>query len=577
MLDIVRTSLVAEAIKSPNLLADLAGLETYIAESYDARSFIELLQNADDAGASRFYAEHFGDFLIVANDGNTFSIADFESLCRSSASGKSRGESIGYRGIGFKSVVGVSSRVHVVSGELAATFCRHKTKAEVASASNVPLVRIPHVLDLGKATQVNAKIRVLLDAGYKTLFIFEDLVAHAVATEFQSFDAAALLFLKHVSEAHLVGNRSQSIVAETLRTADGIRRISITDNDSCTQWVVYEKSGISIASMIENGVAISLPSDDAVVHAFLPTHERSGLGAKVNGDFSTDPSRTRVVFDERSSKCIKQFVDFLLDLIAGCIDRDDVDVIAPLVPQEDIRMAEFERPSFKRLFFTELLCRGKQRFSNYSLRPAWFKSFRDFQSVATVSGLTVLSSKAEKVDGLVNFLRALGAKEALIGDLDAGLKSVQLSANAAAEVTARIADLDSTKQLSIDFSDWKIWAKEGKVVSTKEFRHNPGPIENATLLAEKLGGEKVLGFFWIERSAKAKAKLLFVRNPVVRPVRLPALEPRGVSLRIALLVMGLRTKSQVYKSVRLMRRTPLPSGAVPKFKSWSIYGRTDGW
>jgi hypothetical protein len=32
----------------------LAGLERYVAESYDARSFVELLQNADDAGAERF-------------------------------------------------------------------------------------------------------------------------------------------------------------------------------------------------------------------------------------------------------------------------------------------------------------------------------------------------------------------------------------------------------------------------------------------------------------------------------------------------------------------------------------------
>ena len=97
MLQQVKKSLLVEANQSPNLLADLAGLETYIAESYDARSFIELMQNADDAGANRFHAEHFGGILIVANDGNCFSQSDFESLCRSSASRKCRGETIGYR------------------------------------------------------------------------------------------------------------------------------------------------------------------------------------------------------------------------------------------------------------------------------------------------------------------------------------------------------------------------------------------------------------------------------------------------------------------------------------------------
>ena len=50
----VRRNLLNEAIASPNLLSDLAGLENYIAESYNNRSFIELLQNADDAKATMF-------------------------------------------------------------------------------------------------------------------------------------------------------------------------------------------------------------------------------------------------------------------------------------------------------------------------------------------------------------------------------------------------------------------------------------------------------------------------------------------------------------------------------------------
>src|SRR5215207_9572691 len=81
----------------------LPGLEQYVAESYDARSFVELLQNADDAGAPRFVVQRTGDFLMVANDGRPFTRVDFESLCRSAASHKHRGTTIGYRGIGFKS------------------------------------------------------------------------------------------------------------------------------------------------------------------------------------------------------------------------------------------------------------------------------------------------------------------------------------------------------------------------------------------------------------------------------------------------------------------------------------------
>ena len=90
MLNEVRRPLLEEARRSPSLLSDLAGLEQYVAESYDSRSFIELLQNADDAGASRFLVQRTADFLIVANDGRRFSRTDFESLCRSAASSKAR-------------------------------------------------------------------------------------------------------------------------------------------------------------------------------------------------------------------------------------------------------------------------------------------------------------------------------------------------------------------------------------------------------------------------------------------------------------------------------------------------------
>ena len=121
MLERVRKSLLDEALNSPALLSDLAGLEQYVAESYDSRAFVELLQNADDASATCFTVLRSGRFLFAANNGRCFTESDFESLCRSAASSKHRGESIGFRGIGFKSVVGLAESVHVISGELQAT------------------------------------------------------------------------------------------------------------------------------------------------------------------------------------------------------------------------------------------------------------------------------------------------------------------------------------------------------------------------------------------------------------------------------------------------------------------------
>jgi hypothetical protein len=93
----------------------------------DARRF-ELLQNADDAKATRFLVTRHGEWLVCANDGQAFSRQDFYSLCRNASSAKQRGQTIGYRGIGFRSVVGVAASVYLLSGELrGATFSRDLT------------------------------------------------------------------------------------------------------------------------------------------------------------------------------------------------------------------------------------------------------------------------------------------------------------------------------------------------------------------------------------------------------------------------------------------------------------------
>ena len=68
----VSGSFLEEASASPRMLEDLAAMEKYMSESYDGRTFIELLQNADDAGAKRVCVSEIDNAVIVANDGRSF-------------------------------------------------------------------------------------------------------------------------------------------------------------------------------------------------------------------------------------------------------------------------------------------------------------------------------------------------------------------------------------------------------------------------------------------------------------------------------------------------------------------------
>jgi len=103
MLETLRSEFLREAEGAPKLFRDLAKVEQYIGESYRTRALIELIQNADDAEATQFGLHAFRDGFVVGNDGRPFTIQDVEALCRSGSSNKYRGgNTIGYRGIGFK-------------------------------------------------------------------------------------------------------------------------------------------------------------------------------------------------------------------------------------------------------------------------------------------------------------------------------------------------------------------------------------------------------------------------------------------------------------------------------------------
>ncbi len=430
MLQEVRLPLLEEARRSPSLLSDLAGLEQYLAESYDSRSFIELLQNADDAGASRFVIQRSGDFLLVGNDGRRFTRTDFESLCRSAASSKSRGASIGYRGIGFKSVVSFARTIHLVSGDLAATFSRERTADEVPQATRVPLVRIPHGLDVEDKARFTAALDRLMNDGLATVFVFDNLVAHGIEKEFAAFDPSSLLFLRNVRHVELRTSAEALITVRRDSIDARTRAVRLASDNVTSHWLIVEQNEIAVAFSREAERVVRLSEGEAVVHAFLPTLEPTGFAVKIHGDISTDPSRTRVVLDERTATRLDEIaaliVTLLDDGLSGKNLPDPTGMIAALVPFSDPRMASFQRRCFKTELFSAIQRGAKERFSSLRCRPTWLNAM-DFETMSHAAGVRSVPRDVESIDGLNGLLRFLGAKEATFNELSPSLPESDLT------------------------------------------------------------------------------------------------------------------------------------------------------
>lgn len=339
MLASVRDELLLEAKRSPGLLADLANLEHYVAETYSARSFIELLQNADDAGAKRFLVMQDGDRLICANDGRPFSRNDFYSLCRSASSDKKRGQSIGYRGIGFKSVVGMVSEVHLLSESLEATFSRKLSHESLGMDIQTPLVRIPHPLTLQSDKQLSEKLAGIRTEGFSTLFIFGGIDRAKVEEEFVLFDSEYLLFLRNITEAKLTGTKERRYLCTRETLHDHCRGVKIISEDRRSDWRIHSFERCDIAFSLLDGKPVPLNQSSALVHAFLPTLEQTGLGVRINADFSPDPSRTRIVFDNFTNECVSSAAEAIAQLFVEAIQKKPID--RDTATAEEVEMEEF--------------------------------------------------------------------------------------------------------------------------------------------------------------------------------------------------------------------------------------------
>lgn len=369
------SALLNEAKQSPNLLEDLAALEGYLSETYSSRAFIELLQNADDAGATVVEFSFNGSKLVSSNNGKTFTPQDVQGLCRSGKSSKTRGSSIGYRGIGFKSTAALASQILVSSGEYCFKFSKELTASALGSSKPMPLIRLPHFGKVANDEWAEFLNQSTVRTGQHTTFIFDVIDLVALELEFENFRNDYLLFLNNVLEVRMnyrgstrTFYRSKKKVTPTEST------VTLSSNDAGeSSWLVSEQPSFSLACATVNGKPSPMRQENSLFHSFLPTNETTGLGVRLNADFSTDPSRTKITLDEHTLEILEAISMFVANTLISFAEGQKSPIGNALAPE--IMQAGFNQ-SNKSVRFV-LQDKVKERikangsFSNFRTRPSW--------------------------------------------------------------------------------------------------------------------------------------------------------------------------------------------------------------
>ncbi|MFW6023696.1 MAG: sacsin N-terminal ATP-binding-like domain-containing protein, partial [Myxococcota bacterium] len=248
--------------------------------------FFELLQNADDAGATRWAADIHADRIVARHDGTPFSFRDVVGLLSIGQTTKEQ-EQIGFFGVGFKSVYEVCDRPRVHSGpfdfeiaHVSIPRALSERPAEAGADAGDTALVLPLDPDVDVET-LHARARAIPPETLLTL-------PHVAGMRVQGPDGTPWAWTKEPAGATVTLRRSGSDDARRYRCArrhvrfEGRREANRTDESPVLVAVALDDEGRP------------RPVDGATVFAFLPTSEHTGLRALVHARFDVTLDRERL-------------------------------------------------------------------------------------------------------------------------------------------------------------------------------------------------------------------------------------------------------------------------------------------
>ena len=298
-------------------------LERIIQLYTDKSHFVyELLQNAEDAGASRIKFEQYSDRLVVLHDGHPFSMNNLKGLCDIGKSDKSEDlNQIGEFGVGFKSVFGICETVRLYS---------HPSKADQDAGYHQFALEIK---DFTQPVDIDDQE---MDAGYTTKFIFPYSVGftfsgfttieklnEVLSKRLRNLGITTLLFMKNLQSI------DYKIDLPKLKTSGSYLLDKVTVNDHCSlvsavgetgtkkkdeeiSYLVFSRTvtGIQAGRTIDIAFAVTVddngmynftPSKSPYISVYFPTETESKLKFIVQGPYRTTPNRSSVPADDKDN------------------------------------------------------------------------------------------------------------------------------------------------------------------------------------------------------------------------------------------------------------------------------------
>ena len=353
-------------------------LERIIQLYTDKSHFVyELLQNAEDAGATCIRFDQYDDRLEVLHDGKPFTSENLQGLCDIGKSDKVDNlNQIGEFGVGFKSVFSICEKVLLYS------VPSNYQRGEIGDA-------VPFAVRISDFTKPEDIEEEFLDFPYTTKFIFPyavgnsysgyetiDFLRYSLAKKLQNLGVTTLLFMNHLEVIEYKINVKNNVTEGSYL----LEKEEINDHCSYIQAIGTSAGGQSTDDAIdylkysrhindkESGrtvdIAFPVKKDDngnytfqapqsPYVSVYFPTETESKLNFIVQGPYRTTPNRSSIPANDRDNIKLAHITSALLK-----------DTIIEIRDSNQLNMS-----------FLKLLPFSEEAFKNYDLFKPLYDCF----------------------------------------------------------------------------------------------------------------------------------------------------------------------------------------------------------
>lgn len=314
-------------------------------DAYKGRQIFELLQNADDEAINNtgeVRIEFSNNILRISNTGNKFSFKGFKSLLRTNNSPKrTRVNTIGYNGLGFRSILSWAESVKVITEEFAVEFSK-----DIAVSKLLELFQENNSLetDLKELNKDEYPIAILACPQFIEESPEKDYITTIeikckkeavddVKKQLSDLHCVELLFLRGLKEIRIIYDNVDLEFSKIPRIEGGntIATIWMKDkknpsNETKTDWYLFKDSG-KISYEDEKHPGKIIQKDYELVLAYDKKNHTSGGGlynffktdvsisfpAIIHGTFELGTDRSNLKKDNKANEeLVKKLARFLI-------------------------------------------------------------------------------------------------------------------------------------------------------------------------------------------------------------------------------------------------------------------------